>query len=171
MQHDLPFLGLDHTFFPARGGCRMRLYKDAHVDHVPEIPLAGNRLYQPPCYWIDLYNAICAARHFIYVTGASIQTAAVVALTGPMSAGLAVLCNQSLAPRGMSIISTATAEIHASSHRWFRARMLTAQRRCQCRGSQGSGCAARHQLHSVLRLRMDHLTGSPVARLRARSLC
>jgi len=72
VQHDLPFLGLDHTFFPARGGCRMRLYKDAHVDHVPEIPLAGNRLYQPPCYWIDLYNAICAARHFIYVTGASI---------------------------------------------------------------------------------------------------
>ena len=80
MQHELPFLGLDHTFFPARGGCRMRLYKDAHVDHVPEIPLAGNRLYQPPCYWIDLYNAICAARHFIYVTGASPRTVAVAVL-------------------------------------------------------------------------------------------
>ena len=70
MQHELPFTGLEHTFFPARGGCRMLLYKDAHVDHVPEIPLAGGRMYRPPCCWIDLYNAICAARHFIYVTGA-----------------------------------------------------------------------------------------------------
>lgn len=77
LQHDAPFRGVENTYFPARGGCRVTLYKDAHVGHVPEIPLAGGRLYQPACCWIDMYNAICSAKHFIYVTGALLKRSSV----------------------------------------------------------------------------------------------
>ena len=75
LQRETPFRGLEHTYFPARGGCRVTLYKDAHVGHVPEIPLADGRMYQPACCWIDLYNAICAAKRFIYVTGKRTRSA------------------------------------------------------------------------------------------------
>lgn len=47
------------------------MYKDAHCNGVPDIPLANGSLYKPGNCWIDVYNAICNAKHFIYACGGS----------------------------------------------------------------------------------------------------
>ncbi len=47
----------------------MTLYKDAHCGAVPDIPLANGSLYKPGTCWIDMYNAIREAKHFIYIAG------------------------------------------------------------------------------------------------------
>ncbi len=45
------------------------MYKDAHCNGVPDILLANGTLYKPGNCWIDIYNAICNAKHFIYACG------------------------------------------------------------------------------------------------------
>mmetsp|Transcript_18608 Transcript_18608/g.56169 ORF Transcript_18608/g.56169 Transcript_18608/m.56169 type:complete len:842 (-) Transcript_18608:570-3095(-) len=69
-----PFGGVEHVYFPARSGNRVTMYKDAHCDGVPDIPLANGSLYRPGNCYIDMYNSICAAKHFIYICGWSIYT-------------------------------------------------------------------------------------------------
>ncbi len=49
----------------------MFVSQDAHCDPVPDIPLSNGSLYQPGTCWIDMYNAICSAKHFIYIAGAA----------------------------------------------------------------------------------------------------
>ena len=48
---------------------QVTMYKDAHCNGVPDIPLANGTLYKPGNCWIDVYNAICNAKHFIYACG------------------------------------------------------------------------------------------------------
>ncbi|KAL6897808.1 hypothetical protein ACP4OV_006767 [Aristida adscensionis] len=68
--------GVPYTFFSQRQGCRVTLYQDAHVPDgfVPRIPLAGGRCYEPHRCWEDVFDAISAARHLVYITGWSVYT-------------------------------------------------------------------------------------------------
>ncbi|KDP32412.1 hypothetical protein JCGZ_13337 [Jatropha curcas] len=67
-------LGVPHTFFPQRNGCRVTLYQDSHFldNYVPRIPLAGGKCYEPHRCWEDIFDAISNAKHFIYITGWSV---------------------------------------------------------------------------------------------------
>lgn len=38
----------------------------------PPIELSGGERFQPRCAWTDIYEAICNARHLIYIAGWSI---------------------------------------------------------------------------------------------------
>eukprot|EP01018_Ginkgo_biloba_P010569 Gb_33341 [translate_table: standard] len=68
--------GVPYTFFSQRKGCKVTLYQDAHIPDkfLPKIPLAGGQLYQPHRCWEDIFDAICNAKHFIYITGWSVYT-------------------------------------------------------------------------------------------------
>lgn len=48
---------------------QLTMYKDAHCGAIPDIPLSNGSLYQPGTCWIDIYNAIREAQHFIYIAG------------------------------------------------------------------------------------------------------
>ncbi|XP_064983700.1 phospholipase D alpha 1-like [Musa acuminata AAA Group] len=69
------FSGLSNAFFPLRTGCEVTLYQDAHKSNQfrPAIQLAGGKDYQPARLWEDIYNAMVEAKHFIYVTGWSVN--------------------------------------------------------------------------------------------------
>eukprot|EP00897_Mesotaenium_endlicherianum_P009843 jgi/Mesen1/8888/ME000535S08197 len=69
-----PFEGVESAYFPARAGCRLTLYQDAHVadDFRPNIELEGGRVYQPARCWEDICRAIVEAKHAIYITGWSV---------------------------------------------------------------------------------------------------
>ncbi|KAI0522870.1 hypothetical protein KFK09_005257 [Dendrobium nobile] len=66
--------GIPNTFFKQREGCKVTLYHDAHVDgsFVPRILLAGGEVFWPGRCWEDVFDAISAARRFIYVAGWSV---------------------------------------------------------------------------------------------------
>ncbi|KAH0467031.1 hypothetical protein IEQ34_004269 [Dendrobium chrysotoxum] len=66
--------GIPNTFFKQREGCKVTLYHDAHVDgsFVPRILLAGGEMFRPGRCWEDVFDAISAARHFIYIAGWSV---------------------------------------------------------------------------------------------------
>lgn len=68
--------GVPYTFYQQRQGCRVSLYQDAHVPDkfVPEIPLAGGKMYEPHRCWEDIFDAITNAKHLIYITGWSVYT-------------------------------------------------------------------------------------------------
>ncbi|EHA8591706.1 phospholipase D alpha 1 [Cocos nucifera] len=72
------YLGVPHTFFRQRQGCKVTLYQDAHVlDNglVPSrIPLANNHYYEPHRCWEDIFDTITNAQHLIYITGWSVYT-------------------------------------------------------------------------------------------------
>lgn len=70
------FPGVPYTFFEQRHGCRVTLYQDAHIPDkfIPEIPLAGGKFYEPHRCWEDVFDAISAAKHLIYITGWSVYT-------------------------------------------------------------------------------------------------
>jgi len=62
--------------FEERRGCRVTLYQDAHHDpdhHMPQVMTSTGPREPTHCY-LDMYNAICDAKHFIYITGWSIWT-------------------------------------------------------------------------------------------------
>ncbi|KAM7276661.1 hypothetical protein ACFE04_018527 [Oxalis oulophora] len=72
---DAGFPGVPCAFFKQREGCKVTLYQDAHVPHnfSLRIPLAGgNHYYEPNRCWEDIFEAICNAKHFIYITGWSV---------------------------------------------------------------------------------------------------
>ena len=60
-----------HAYFQPRRGNRVTLYADAHAlaEPLPPIQLAGGRLWREGSCWDDLFAAITAAEHFIYITG------------------------------------------------------------------------------------------------------
>ena len=60
-----------HAYFQARRGNRVTLYADAHAlpEPLPPIQLAQGRLWHGGSCWDDLFAAISAAKHFIYITG------------------------------------------------------------------------------------------------------
>jgi len=62
-----------HAYFPPRRGNRVTLYADAHTvaEPLPPIPLAGGRQWHQASCWDDLFAAIAAAKHFIYIAGMS----------------------------------------------------------------------------------------------------
>lgn len=75
-----PEIGRDtqHAWEGLTAGCAWRKVahlsqvcelQDAHCDGVPDIPLANGSLYRPGNCYIDMYNSICAAKHFIYICG------------------------------------------------------------------------------------------------------
>ncbi|KAL0924255.1 hypothetical protein M5K25_005071 [Dendrobium thyrsiflorum] len=66
--------GIPNTFFKQREGCKVTLYHDAHVDgsFAPRILLAGGEMFRPRRCWEDVFDAISAARRFIYVAGWSV---------------------------------------------------------------------------------------------------
>ncbi|EEF37942.1 phopholipase d alpha, putative [Ricinus communis] len=70
------FSGVPYTFFPQRSGCRVTLYQDAHVPDKfnPKIFLRGDKRYAQHRCWEDIFDAICNAKHFIYITGWSVFT-------------------------------------------------------------------------------------------------
>lgn len=69
------FGGVPYTFFGQRRGCKVSLYPDAHVpeDSITEF-LRSAGYYQPQRCWEDVFDAIEAAQHLIYITGWSIYT-------------------------------------------------------------------------------------------------
>lgn len=87
-----PNSGVPNTYFPARHGNRVALYKDAHCapGRGPQIRLANGSLFKEQDCWNDLYSAICAAQQFIYICGAH-------QFSTPSSRGAAVLLKPSLA--------------------------------------------------------------------------
>ncbi|CAK0785144.1 hypothetical protein CVIRNUC_008350 [Coccomyxa viridis] len=65
--------GVPDTYLPVRDGCRLTLYNDAHQDpSTPPVELPDGRAFHVRGAWCDLYEAICNAKHLIYVTGWSI---------------------------------------------------------------------------------------------------
>eukprot|EP00898_Chlorokybus_atmophyticus_P002194 jgi/Chlat1/2976/Chrsp2S00364 len=65
-----------HTYFHIRKGCRIHLYKDAHVrnNEAPEIQLDNGGVYEIGRAWEDVFKVIRDAQHFIYITGWSVYT-------------------------------------------------------------------------------------------------
>ncbi|KAF6151195.1 hypothetical protein GIB67_037403 [Kingdonia uniflora] len=70
------FPGVPYTFFKQREGCKVSLYQDAHIadNFRPQIPLLGGKYYETQRCWEDVFDAISNARHFIYITGWSVNT-------------------------------------------------------------------------------------------------
>ncbi|PUZ40818.1 hypothetical protein GQ55_9G453900 [Panicum hallii var. hallii] len=70
------YRGVPRTFFEQRRGCRVRLYEDAHIadGFVPRVQLAGGRMYEPRRCWVDVFEAINAARRMVYIAGWSVNT-------------------------------------------------------------------------------------------------
>lgn len=70
------FPGVPFTFFPQRNGCKVTLYRDAHLpgNFTPRIPLSGGKYYEPRGCWEDIFDAISNAKHLIYITGWSVYT-------------------------------------------------------------------------------------------------
>lgn len=70
------FLGVPHTFFEQRKGCKVTLYQDAHVEDgfTPKIHLAGGKHYEPHRCWEDIFDAISNAKQFVYIAGWSVYT-------------------------------------------------------------------------------------------------
>eukprot|EP00897_Mesotaenium_endlicherianum_P009629 jgi/Mesen1/8695/ME000052S08121 len=68
------FPGLVNTYYPLRTGCSVRLFQDAHVKDgaMPPIYLAGGKPYEPKRCWEEIYEALSAAQHFIYISGWSV---------------------------------------------------------------------------------------------------
>ncbi|KAL4318696.1 hypothetical protein GQ457_18G002860 [Hibiscus cannabinus] len=62
------FKGVPYTFFGQKQGCKVTLYQDAHVQD--GFPL----LYPPHRCWEDIFDAICNAKHLIYIAGWSVYT-------------------------------------------------------------------------------------------------
>ncbi|XP_057968020.1 phospholipase D alpha 1-like isoform X2 [Malania oleifera] len=69
------FLGVPHTFFPQRHGCKVSLYQDAHIpDNFIPKTLYGGKFYEPYRCWEDVFDAIYHAKHLIYIAGWSVYT-------------------------------------------------------------------------------------------------
>ncbi|KAE8654565.1 Phospholipase D alpha 1 [Hibiscus syriacus] len=67
--------GVPYTFFDQRRGCRVTLYQDAHLeDGFPLLSLARDERFQAHRCWEDIFDAICNAKHLIYITGWSVYT-------------------------------------------------------------------------------------------------
>ncbi|CAL8469780.1 g9322 [Coccomyxa elongata] len=65
--------GVPYTYLPMRDGCRLTLYNDAHQEpDTPPIQLPEGGNFQPRGAWTDIHEAICNARHLIYIAGWSI---------------------------------------------------------------------------------------------------
>ncbi|KAI4314709.1 hypothetical protein L6164_027589 [Bauhinia variegata] len=64
--------GVRHAYFPVRKGSSLKLYQDAHVLNLPEIPLEGREVYKPGTCWEDICHAISEAHHMIYIVGWSV---------------------------------------------------------------------------------------------------
>ena len=60
-----------HAYFQARHGNRVTLYADATADpeRLPPIKLAGGLTFRTESLWDDMFDDICDAKHFIYITG------------------------------------------------------------------------------------------------------
>ncbi|XP_020242137.1 phospholipase D alpha 1-like [Asparagus officinalis] len=68
------YLGVPHTYFKQRQSCRVTLYQDSHIadDFTPAINLANGTIYEPHRCWVDIFDTIINARHFIYIAGWSV---------------------------------------------------------------------------------------------------
>ncbi|CAL5229046.1 g12295 [Coccomyxa viridis] len=65
--------GVPDTYLPVREGCRVTMYNDAHQDpSTPPVDLPDGRSFQVRGAWCDIYEAICNAKHMIYITGWSV---------------------------------------------------------------------------------------------------
>ncbi|KAK9076721.1 hypothetical protein SSX86_005055 [Deinandra increscens subsp. villosa] len=71
---DPNFNGVPGTYFPLRGGGKVTLYQDAHVDdgYLPSMHLDGGLKYENGDCWHDICEAIKQARRLIYITGWSV---------------------------------------------------------------------------------------------------
>lgn len=68
---------LTDTYFPKRKGCKMTCYQDAETPTNPlydSITLFDGSAYEPTHAYQDIYEAICNAQHFVYITGWSVWT-------------------------------------------------------------------------------------------------
>lgn len=82
---DLSYQGVPGTYFPLRRGGRVTLYQDAHAhdELLPKLPLANGMFYEHGHCWHDIYDAICAARRLIYITGWSVHHLVQLVRDGP----------------------------------------------------------------------------------------
>ncbi|GAB2224584.1 hypothetical protein Droror1_Dr00005346 [Drosera rotundifolia] len=66
--------GVPRTYFPLRGGCKVTLYQDAHVEDgmLPNLMLDNGGHYLHGKCWHDIFIAISHAHHLIYITGWSV---------------------------------------------------------------------------------------------------
>jgi phospholipase D1/2 len=68
------------VYFKSHSGNAVQLYVNADdgVDMAPEVRYGGpnddEKVWQPPRLWRDIYDAICDAKHFIYITGWAVDT-------------------------------------------------------------------------------------------------
>ena len=69
---------IQNSYFPARKGCQMVLYQDAHTP--AQLPQFNGLLhsngskYKPSCAWKDIHDAISDAKKFIYIAGWSVNS-------------------------------------------------------------------------------------------------
>ena len=70
------YQGVPYSSFPQRNDCRVTLYQDAHVPDkfCPKIHLSREKNFEPNRCWEDIFDAICNAKHLIYIAGWSICT-------------------------------------------------------------------------------------------------
>eukprot|EP01125_Pyxidicula_operculata_P002185 TRINITY_DN12102_c0_g1_i1.p1 TRINITY_DN12102_c0_g1~~TRINITY_DN12102_c0_g1_i1.p1 ORF type:complete len:748 (-),score=181.20 TRINITY_DN12102_c0_g1_i1:105-2348(-) len=68
-----PTWELVHGNFPMRNSCSVSLYQSAHVEDgdIPELIDVGH--YTPGKCWEDIYRSILHAKHFVYLTGWSLN--------------------------------------------------------------------------------------------------
>ncbi|KAL8150461.1 hypothetical protein V2J09_020269 [Rumex salicifolius] len=68
------YYGVPGTYFPLRKGGRITLYQDAHVedDALPNFNLDNGICYDHGKCWSDIFQAICGARHLVYIVGWSV---------------------------------------------------------------------------------------------------
>ncbi|KAI7729385.1 hypothetical protein M8C21_018646 [Ambrosia artemisiifolia] len=68
------YIGIPGTYFPLRKGGKVTLYQDAHVsdNSLPSTELDGDMHYVHGTCWSDIFYAIKAAKHLVYITGWSV---------------------------------------------------------------------------------------------------
>ncbi|KAF0934998.1 hypothetical protein E2562_029524 [Oryza meyeriana var. granulata] len=69
----------DHTggvpaYFPARRGCDVKLYQDAHVEDGELAVVRRRGVFEPGRCWEDMCLAVLGAQHLVYVAGWSVNT-------------------------------------------------------------------------------------------------
>lgn len=83
--NDFPFkvscdLAVPDVYFQSRNGNKVQMYVNADdgVGMAPEVRYGGpsnnEKVWRPPRLWRDIYDAICDAKYFIYITGWALDT-------------------------------------------------------------------------------------------------
>uniref|UniRef100_A0A0D3EZX5 Phospholipase D n=1 Tax=Oryza barthii TaxID=65489 RepID=A0A0D3EZX5_9ORYZ len=72
--YDAEHGGVPAAYFPARRGCEVKLYQDAHVAGGELDGVRRRGVFEPGRCWEDMCLAVLGAQHLVYVAGWSVNT-------------------------------------------------------------------------------------------------